>query len=167
MFDGERAEPNVLSAAGMPHGTIARALLSVWQSARNGRAAPRRADITLSMVRKLTQWLWVLHADGDTGEFRFRLIGDGIVRTIGHNDTGKVLSQIRDSEMANGLRAICRTAATQGTPAHFGPTMIAMSEGRSCLVELFALPLSETGEKITGIIGTMERFEAALQRLAV
>ena len=140
-------------------GDKAQTLYSIWRQALKNRKAPKRGDITLGKVRKLSQWLWVLQIETEGADFRFRLIGDGIVSLLGRNDTGKLLSRVADSALARGMLTVCRTCVTAAAPTRHGPQAIPLADGNLHKIEILAVPLSEDGQTITALMGTLERFD--------
>ena len=64
-------------------GERCRSLYDIWQNLTDGRVAPKREEITLSHVRRLTPWMWVIDVVDSGTDFRFRLAGDRVVQFLG------------------------------------------------------------------------------------
>lgn len=141
-----------------PIGLVGKTFLAVWAGARAGRPAPRRTDIKLAMVRSVVHWLWVARTEEGGADFLLRLIGDGIVRVLGRNDTGHMLTQAPSTHFTAKMQALCQMCHTHGVPVHLGPIVTTLSNKGECVVELTAAPLSDDGETITGLMGSFEIF---------
>ena len=96
-----------------PHVPISRHLdlYSYWLSKRNGRIMPARGDIDPRELGMLLPFLFII--DKAAGEFRFRLMGTGVVQDLGRDLTGKPLSACAP----NSPEAIAAVQASGRDPA--------------------------------------------------
>jgi hypothetical protein len=62
-------------------------LYSYWLSKRNGRTMPARRDLDPGELARLLPFLCII--DKAAGEFRYRLMGTGVVQELGRDLTGK------------------------------------------------------------------------------
>jgi hypothetical protein len=138
-----------------PHVPICRHLdlYSYWLSKRDGRIMPARRDMDPAELGTLLPFLFII--DQAAGEFRFRLMGTGVVRDMGRDLTGKPLSacapkspeaiaavQVLSERVfakAQSVFATGRHAAEDGT-----------IDNSSCLL----LPLSDDGRCVNMVIAT-------------
>lgn len=137
-------------------GEKARELYALWRVLSDGRIAPHRADIKLRLVRNLTQWLWRVDVIDDGRDYLFRLNGDRIIQFYGHNFSGCLLSQTPQDAFAQMLWQALGTCHTHKRPQLLGPQPSLYAEKDFMEIEAIFLPLSEDGQNISGIIGTME-----------
>jgi hypothetical protein len=147
-----------------PAGERAHTFYAIWQNARKDRLAPKRRDLTLSMVRKLSAWVWVAEILDGGRDYRFRLTGDGIVRFFDRNVTGFRLSQFADGLFVRNLRLAFDTCLHARQPVVFGPVATGYVDKDFWEMETLVLPLSETGEGISALMGAFELTRAGFLR---
>lgn len=133
-----------------------RALFAVWQHAAAGRAAPRREDITMKMLRHLTQWMWLAEVLDDGLDFRFRLVGDGLVQFFGVNHTGEHIGSLHGNPFFRNVSAALHHCRQQAMPFVYGPTPSRYVGKEHWEYEFLLLPLSQDGNCISCLIGTMD-----------
>lgn len=76
-----------------PANAVLQDLLAIWQTARQGRSMPSRQDLTPQLLRQHLGWLHMLDVIDEPLNFRFRLYGSRIADVLGHDATGKLLSE--------------------------------------------------------------------------
>ncbi len=123
---------------------------------KDSRIAPKRKEITLSLVRDVTPWMWIIDVIGDGADFRFRLVGDRIVQFLGDRNFGVLLSELPASPFYDVMRRILSRSVETKEPVALGPVRANYAGKEHWEVEIVVLPLSEDGERISALFGTME-----------
>lgn len=67
-------------------------LLSYWRSLAQADRIPARADIDPTRLGNVLPWVFLIDTS-DPGGFRYRLVGTAIVREMGYDMTGQLVSQ--------------------------------------------------------------------------
>ncbi|MDE2183556.1 MAG: PAS domain-containing protein [Alphaproteobacteria bacterium] len=133
-----------------------RALHEIWKSRAEDRVAPRRGDITLSLVRTLTPWMWMVDVLEQGKDFRFRLSGDNVNQFLGGNYTGQSLSLLPHSRFVERVRRALAHCVEHKEPVALGPVASGYAGKEHWEVEIVALPLSEDGQAINCLMGAIE-----------
>ncbi|MDR3373517.1 MAG: PAS domain-containing protein [Ancalomicrobiaceae bacterium] len=130
-----------------------RDLYSYWQSLRRRRPAPDRSEIEPADIRHLLGHTFILEVVSAT-EYRYRLAGTRLCAIYGREMKGKDFNSFwapkdRDAVLTM-LSAICEDAAAtvvgvEGLSDH----------GRKLPMECLLLPLRQSGEGFTRILGSM------------
>jgi hypothetical protein len=133
--------------------------LTYWESKRAGRAMPARRDLDPVLeIPKLLQWVVLVDVLRDPLDFRFRLIGTGIVDKSRSNHTGKLFSELphigRDSHLWKHRVTVIET----GAPLRCEPPYIGGARGVRRVVDI-PLPLSDDGIEVN-MIFTVVAFHA-------
>lgn len=129
-------------------------LEQVWSDACAGRAAPARADISPAKLKDCLPYVTLIDVvHGDPIDFRYRLIGQKIIDGFGSNITGGLHTQHADrsSPARPFYDAYCRCVAT-----HYAQSLEhQFRNGNKTIVRMRARvwPLSDDGEKVTGLLG--------------
>lgn len=141
-------------------GDHAREMLSIWLAAKGTRPAPRRQDITLAMVRGLSQWLWRADPIREGQDFHFRMAGDRIEQFYGRRFSGLFLSELYPpSAPPDFVRSVQNSfgqCIKQHLPQLVGPYTSEYPGKEHWEIEVLILPLSENGTDVSSMIGTME-----------
>lgn len=145
-----------LKAADSLVGERNRLLYQIWKEKAADRFAPRRADITLSLVRALTPWLWMNDVMDNGGDFRLRLAGDGVNQFLGGTFTGHLLSEQPSSVFIERMKRVLRHGVDYKVPVALGPIPSGHTGKEHWEMELIALPLSEDGVAVNCLMGTLE-----------
>jgi hypothetical protein len=69
-------------------------LVDYWQQKRRGRMVPARSDIDPMELRPHLPHIFMMDVLDGGLDFRFRLVGTSIVQGLGHDNTGKTLSEL-------------------------------------------------------------------------
>jgi hypothetical protein len=119
-------------------------LYSYWLSKRNGRIMPARADIDPAELARLLPFLCIVGKAAD--EFRFRLMGTGVVRDMGRDLTGKPFYAyaVNSPEMMAAVQALHEGVFANAQPA-FATAQRATGRGHIHNVSVLLLPLSDDG----------------------
>jgi hypothetical protein len=145
-----------LKAADSVVGERNRSLHEIWKLTAGGRFAPRRAEITLPLVRALTPWLWMVDVLDRESDFRIRLAGDGVNQFLGGAFTGQPLSRLPHSVFIDRLRRALRHGVDHKVPVALGPIPSGHTGKEHWEMELIALPLSENDATVNCLMGTIE-----------
>jgi hypothetical protein len=86
------------------------ALHDYWRGKFRGGRLPGRADIDPADVPHLLPWLFLMDVAGDPLEFRYRLIGTGIVNFLGRDYTGRTVDEGSYGDRAPVMRQIFASA---------------------------------------------------------
>jgi hypothetical protein len=137
-------------------GDKARAMYALWEKLRGPRLAPKREEITLARVRKLAPWMWIIDVVEDGADFRFRQAGDRVVQFLGAGQSGFLLSKLPPGPFTNLMQHTLSHCVDQKRPVALGPARSIYAGKEHWETETVVLPLSEDGEKVTAVLGTME-----------
>jgi len=131
------------------------ALFAYWESKRNGRPMPKRADIDPIEMR---QWLGnlLLIDVSEDGKFVYRLYGTRFVDNFGHDMTGRSVDDLpveQQERVRADYQAVCRSRLPRARlyTASFevpqrGP--MPRSEAQVVTWERLVLPLSDAAERV-------------------
>jgi hypothetical protein len=128
-------------------------LYNYWLSKRNGRTMPARRDIDPGELAKLLPYLFII--DKAAGEFRYRLMGTGIVRDLGRDLTGKPFCAYAGNspEMVAATQALAERVFANVQPV-FGTCHHATGHGTIHNSSGILLPLSDNGRHVNMFIAT-------------
>jgi len=130
-------------------------LRDYWESKRNGRLMPSRADIRPSELRE--HLAWVIMADVLNGgeDFRYRLIGTLVTEYFLTEATGKTITESFEKKMGpavtHAVLAVMRTATKERAPIHAFGAADAFATGYEAFDAIF-LPLSDDGQTANVIL---------------
>jgi hypothetical protein len=140
-----------------PHLTAERLfeqLEHVWREACAGRAMPQRVDISPAKLRTCLPYVTLIDVvHGDPIDFRYRLLGQKLIDGFGMNITGEL--HTKHADRANPIwpfyDTYCRCVATQMAQSLDHE----FRNSNRTLVRMRARvwPLSDDGEKVTGLLG--------------
>ena len=137
-------------------GDKARAMHALWEKLRGSRLAPKREEITLAKVRTLAPWMWIIDVVEDGADFRFRQAGDRVVQFLGAGRPGFLLSKLSAGPFADLMGRTLNHCVEVKRPVALGPARSIYAGKEHWETETVVLPLSEDGEKVTALLGTME-----------
>lgn len=131
-----------------------RGVFDYWQRRRGARAMPARADIQPADIPRLLRHVYLLDVLPAPRDFRFRLIGTGIIERYGEDHTGKRIGEVFAEPTLSLARRLFATAADEQRPVRAsGP--VAWRNDEHVTFELVALPLAEDGGGVNMIFGAM------------
>ena len=137
-------------------GDKSQALHALWKELTGDRLAPRREEVTLSLVRNLAPWLWTVDVIDKGADFRFRLAGDNIIQFLDGLHAGMLLSELPESPFYERLRHTLTHCAEYKRPVAVGPVHSTLEGKEHWEMEALVLPLSEDGETINCLMGVLE-----------
>jgi len=146
-------------------GERCQALYDIWHHLANGRVAPRREEITLGHVRKLTPWLWVIDVIDSGTDFRFRLVGDRVVQFLGGHNADVRLSELSKNAFFERMKQTLSHCVEHKLPVAIGPVRSGYEGKEHWEVEYVMLPLSEDGKSVSSLMGIMELWPAGTNGL--
>ena len=131
--------------------------LTYWESKRTGRRMPARRDLDPVLeIPNLLRWIILVDVLRDPLDFRYRVIGSGVVDRSRQNYTGKLFSELShigpDSLLWKQRANVVETAA----PLRCEPPYTGLTPGIRGVVVIH-LPLSDDGETVN-MIFTMTTF---------
>jgi hypothetical protein len=133
---------------------ILRRFFAYWSRLRGDRIAPARRDIDpveFGYALADLALIDVLRDDAGRLGFRYRLVGENIVRRDGYSMRGKLLDELPETEYRERIRRSWTEVVESGEPAHV--IREAVFDGRARNYESLVLPLSSDGERVDMLIG--------------
>ena len=133
--------------------------LKYWDSKREGRRMPARHDLDpILEVPKLLPWIILVDVLRNPLDFRYRLIGSGVVDRSRRNFTRKLFSELTHIGPDSQLWKQRATVVETGAPLCCEPPYVGQTPGVHRIVVIH-LPLSEDGETVN-MIFTAVAFDA-------
>jgi hypothetical protein len=128
-----------------------RQLYNDWNSRRQGREFPSRADFDPFELKYVLGTLSLVDVLRDPLRFRYRLHGSTMADLIGTDMTGKYLDEMTDRRYYEKANATFTEVVEMGTPT-FGSYRRLMTDRRTWDYEVLVLPLSGDGQTIDMLI---------------
>src|SRR5688572_3474469 len=123
-----------------------RRLLAYWESRRNGRRFPGRADLDPLDFHYLLGWISILEVSHNPRRFRYRLNGSLLVERFGVDMTGRYVDEFPRPEFRDLLTRLWGAAVDARRPVHeFHDRVI---DKHRYDFETLRLPLAANGEDI-------------------
>jgi hypothetical protein len=114
---------------------------------------PARSDISPAEIPLLLPYIMIVERAGD--QFRYRLVGSAIVRSVGYDATGVTVgSYVAAPEAAAEARAIFERVFVDACPV-FATGEFIFKSGHHLNMSLLTLPLSEDGRVVNMSISTL------------
>jgi hypothetical protein len=133
--------------------------LAYWESKRAGRQMPARRDFDPVLeIPKLVPWVVLVDVLRDPLDFRFRLIGSGVVDRSRRNNTGKLFSEIPEFGPGSYLWSHRATVVETCAPLRAEPPYVGRMRGASRVADIH-LPLSED-DTVVNMIFTVVAFRS-------
>jgi hypothetical protein len=128
-------------------------LYSYWLGKRNRRIIPARRDMDPVELSKLLPFLYII--DKAAGEFRFRLIGTGVVQEYGRDLTGKPFNV----HVGNSPETIAAAQAAHERVFANAQPVFAMGRYKTAYGSIqnssvLLLPLSDNGKQVNMFIAS-------------
>lgn len=144
--------------------TILERVDAVWNAARAERALPRRADIDAVQLGAALSYVSLLDVvPGDPVDFRYRLLGQQLIKGYGLDLTGQHHRAVADkSKMAWPFYDVYVACVTSKQPQ---PVEIRTRNHLKLPMHLkgSVWPLSDDGDAVIGLLGAGMFLEAAIR----
>lgn len=129
-------------------------IFEYWSSIPRASGLPARRQVDpIDISPKLLPNIMLIEPDGVPPRFRFRLLGTGITRFAGRDNTGKWMHQLYDDFEGNlSHQALCRVVR-DGVPDYRSGRPVNVKLGDWVYVERIYLPLAENGRTVDMILG--------------
>lgn len=131
-----------------------RDLFGVWQSKRQGRAMPARADLTPFDLKAHLGNLFLTDVEAAPLRFRYRLIGTNITRIVKRDATGGYFDEIYTGRLRETA-----IAANTWVVRERAPIRIFSRTGHErndiYTYEGVLMPLSQDGERVNMVLGSL------------
>jgi hypothetical protein len=128
-------------------------LYAYWLSKRGARIMPARSDIDPVDIPHLLPYLTIAERAGD--QFRYRLVGTGVVRDSGREATGGFVgSGLGDPKIIAEARTFWERIFTTARPT-FTTAEFCFESGASLFVSTLILPLSSDGVTVDMSISSL------------
>ncbi len=128
-------------------------LFEYWTAKRGSRSAPSRADIQPAEIKPLLPDVMIWNVDKIGGPYTIRLVGENIVRFVGHNNTGASATAGMPEEAAATMIAVLTQVAETLAPLFRTGKAFWQQEKSFRDFEVCYLPLSSDGETVNMILG--------------
>jgi hypothetical protein len=123
--------------------------LAYWESKRAGRKMPARRDLDPVLeIPKLVPWVVLVDVLRDPLDFRFRLIGSGVVDRSRRNNTGRLFSEMPQFGPGNYLWSHRATVVETCAPLQSEPPYVGRARDVRRVADIH-LPLSEDDTMFT------------------
>lgn len=123
-----------------------------WRAARGGKPMPARADIDPLDLVYCLGWICLVDVidEGAGHRFRFRLDGSRLTQLTGMDLTGRYADEVGEAQYRDFVVAIYDRVVATKAPVFIAN--LAHWRDRGYRVEQVALPLSNDGVTVTGIM---------------
>ncbi|WP_366554795.1 PAS domain-containing protein [Aquibaculum sediminis] len=137
-----------------------------WQSLREDRSMPARADIDPAAVHDILKDVMLVEVarrppdspqpdsqQPDRPLFRYRLIGTGVAQAAGYDLTGATFDDLPEPAFRSLCQRLFEVVLADGKPrSAAGRRRIA---GEAWAFDSLVLPLSDTGHTVTGFLAAL------------
>ena len=139
-----------------PDGSL-RELVSYWDQKRAGRIGPKRAEIDPAEIKAHLPYLYMVDVLDGGANFRFRLVGTRVVQALGHDSTGKSLSEVcaGDAQALARMSGVLKRVMDQKVPCFSCGNIYWMPEARYRRFAGCSLPLSDDGVTVNIVLGEL------------
>jgi hypothetical protein len=133
-----------------------RPLFLYWIAARGEKLMPSRSDIDPVLIpRQLLPNIILVDATEPPLRFRYRVMGTAVAEMLGDDWTGRFVDQVTDID--SNVQEHYRSTAQSGKPSinineydQYDPKLM---QNQITRYERLLLPLSDTGEKVSMLLG--------------
>ena len=127
-------------------------LYDYWNAKRGARFAPERDDIDpVDFPYALSDVALAEVLSGPPLAFRYRLVGENLVRRDGYNMRGKLLTEMPEREYRERVRAAWTEVVERRRPRH--TFFSAPLDGRPRRYESLVLPIAGEADSVAYILG--------------
>ena len=144
--------PDDLSFGDAPDQKRLHAVYAYWDSKRNGRAMPSRADIEPADLKPFLPQLVLLDVVGDPPRFRYRLVGTEVTRVrqgLGKGDpTGEFVDDVTHHQGTAAVLAHYRRVVAERRPSIDAGTYTPSPERPWLRFKRLVMPLAADGATV-------------------
>jgi hypothetical protein len=127
-------------------------LYDYWETKRGARFAPQRTEIDpLEFPYALADLALAEVLPGPPLAFRYRLVGENLVRRDGYNMRGKLLAEMPEAEYRDRVRMAWTEVVEKRRPRH--SFFSALLDGRPRRYESLVLPIGGETDSVAYIMG--------------
>jgi len=130
-------------------------LRAYWEGKRQGRAMPRRSNISPAELKEHLGWVMILEVMPGAKDFRYKLIGTLVTEYFSADATGKtVMESFRETqgeETAKAINYLFRRVAREKIVLRVLGDANWLEDGMEEFESLY-LPLSDDGETVSHIL---------------
>jgi len=131
-------------------------VLDAWKRTAGGRMAPKREEITPSLLRNALPWIWMIDVIDGGKDFRFRIAGERVIQFMGRRYAGELLSANLNNPFFQRMRGILIECTNRRKPVAVGPVRSNLEGKEFFEMEIVVMPLSEDGQQVTTLFGAMD-----------
>jgi len=131
-------------------------VFEAWKRTSAARMAPKREEITPSLLRTALPWIWMIDVIDGGRDFRFRIAGERVIQFLGRRYAGELLSDNLDNPFFQRMRAILVECTGRKKPVSVGPIRSNLKGKEFFEMEVVVMPLSECGQQVTTLFGAMD-----------
>jgi hypothetical protein len=131
-------------------------VLDAWKRTAGDRMAPKREEITPSLLRTALPWIWMIDVIDGGKDFRFRIAGERVIQFMGRRYAGELLSENLENPFFQRMRGILVECRDRKKPVAVGPVRSNLKGKEFFEMEIVVMPLSEDGQHVTTLFGAMD-----------
>ena len=131
-------------------------VLDAWKRTTGNRLAPKREEITPSLLRAALPWIWMIDVIDEGKDFRFRIAGERVIQFMGRRYAGERLSDNLDNPFFQRMRTILAECTQRRRPVAAGPIRSNLKGKEFFEMEVVVMPLSEDGQTVTTLFGALD-----------
>jgi hypothetical protein len=131
-------------------------VLDAWKRTAGIRLAPKREEITPSLLRTALPWIWMIDVIEGGKDFRFRIAGERVVEFMGRRHAGELLSDNLENPFFQRMRGILLECTERKKPVAVGPIRSNLKGKEFFEMEIVVMPLSEDELDVTTLFGAMD-----------
>lgn len=131
-------------------------VLDAWKRTAGNRMAPKREEITPSLLRTALPWIWMIDVIDGGKDFRFRIAGERVIEFMGRRHAGELLSDNLENPFFQRMRGILLECHKHKKPVAVGPIRSNLKGKEFFEMEVVVMPVSEDGQNVTTLFGAMD-----------
>jgi hypothetical protein len=133
-----------------------RRAVSTWYRLRGDVFAPSRAHVQPAELKDALPWLVIVDVLDDGMDYRFALGGQRTIELVGGRHAGVAISQLSESPFFSRVGRFFTRCCEDAAPIAVGPITVHKKPSDWLEAEAVALPLSDDGARVTGILAVMD-----------
>ncbi|MBI1776524.1 MAG: PAS domain-containing protein [Proteobacteria bacterium] len=133
---------------------LIREVACLWQAKRRGRLAPSRRDLDPDELRLYLPNIFMLDVVEPGMRFRVRLMGTGLVRATGRDNTGRFLDEVLPASHYPGVREELDDVVTRFVP-RYAISSMAWQRRSFARYHRLMVPLSDDEVRVNIVFGVL------------